>query len=275
MSVAGVALATIISQYLSAIVVVIILFKKKGVSYGLSLDKFSINGSVLKRILRFGIPTGLQGALFNFSNVLLMSGINTLPPTSVTANTIASNIDGITYLAGNCFLQTSMTFAGQNYGAKRLDRLKRVLIYGLIQVTIFTSLVASIELLFQQQLASLYIDPADPNAAEVLEISLEVIGLLVPLYFLCGVQEVFSGTLRGFGYSVSPMLVCIFGVCGVRLFWLYFIFNIPSMHNLKGLVACYPASWAATICGLALLFVVAYRSVRKKLFPRTTADKVG
>ena len=264
MSVEGVAIATISSQYLSAIVSVYTLWRKRDECYGFSFKRICIDPNQLKRILRLGIPSGLQSAMFSISNVLLVSGINTLGDNAIKANTIAANIDSITYLTCNAFSAATMTFTGQNYGAGRLDRVKRTLIFGLIQVVIFGIAIGQIELLFGENLASLYIAADDPNKAEILTLTKEILVLILNVYFVCGLMDVMAGALKGLGYSLSPMIISVVCICGIRIVWRYAAFPIEALNNLTGLYLSYPISWTIAFICYTVLYIIARQKMKAK-----------
>lgn len=270
MSVDGVAIATIVSQYLSAIVSVYILWRKKGECYGFSFKKLCIDPHQLGRILRLGIPSGLQGAMFSISNVLLVSGINTLGDNAIKANTIAANIDSITYLSCNAFSAATMTFTGQNYGAGKLDRVKKTLIFGLVQVVIFGVAVGQLELIFCDPLTSLYIAADDPNRAEILALTKEILVLILNVYFICGLMDVMAGALKGLGYSLSPMIVSVVCICGIRIVWRYVAFPIETFNNLTGIYLSYPISWTIAFICYAVLYIIARHKM--KMRARLIAD---
>ena len=263
MSVEGVGIATIISQYISAVWVVAVLFKRKAQSYALSLKKFCFDLALFKRILRFGVPAGLQSSMFGISNVLLTSAINTFPSAAIKANTIGINIDALTYTVCNAFSTTAMTFSGQNFGAKKFDRVKRVFIYTILQATIFGISVGLIELAFLEPFSSMYIDSADPMKAEIIAHVKEMSGLLLCTYFLCGIMEALSSSLKGLGYSLAPMLISVFCICGVRIFWVFVIFPLPAFNTLRGLYLSYPISWSMTILMLSVLTIFARKKMKK------------
>lgn len=267
MTVEGVALATIISQYASAVWVVIALmrYNTRGECFGFSFGKLCFDTALIKRILRYGIPSGLQSAMFSISNMLLQSAVNTFPTTTVSAYTIASNIDALTYTAINSFSQAAMTFTGQNYGAGKADRIKKVLIYSVIQTVLVGILVGQTELLFGRQLAGLYVSPDDPNALVVVDTAMEVITLLLTTYFIAGIMDCMSGALRGMGYSVIPMLVSLSSICGVRTIWVFFIFPIEKMHTIRGLLLSYPVTWSLASVIFISLAIYAYRKIKKTL----------
>ena len=251
MSVDGVAIATIVSQYLSAITVVTVLWIRREQSYGFSFKNFCFDFRIFRRILRFGVPAGLQGSMFSISNVLLTSGVNQLADSAIKAYTISCNIDAITYTACNSFHHAAMTFTGQNYGAGKYGRIKRVIFLSLIQVTLFGIAIGQLELLFGDQLASLYIAADDPNREEIMAITSEILLLLLNTYFLCGIMDVLSGLLKGLGYSLAPMIMSLTGICVFRVIWVFTVFTIEIFHTPTGLLLCYPLSWSLT----ALMFI--------------------
>ena len=267
MTVEGVALATIISQYASAVWVIIVLarYNAKGECYGFSFKKLCFDTSLMKRILRYGIPSALQSSMFSISNMLLQSAVNTFPTTTVAANTIASNIDALTYTAINSFSQAAMTFTGQNYGAGKVDRIKKVLIFSVLQTVIVGVLIGQIELLFGEQLAGLYIDPRDPNAKVIVDTVMEIITLLLTTYFIAGIMDCLSGALRGMGYSIIPMLVSLSSICGVRTLWVFFVFPLEKMNTVRGLLMSYPVTWSLASIAFFVIALVAYRKIKKHL----------
>lgn len=266
MSVDGVALATIISQYLSAFLVVLVLSKKNGQSYQFSFKKLCFDTAILKRILRIGIPSGIQSSLFSLANIVLTNGINSFKdPNTITAYTITNNIDAITYIACNSFYQAALTFTGQNYGAMKYDRVKKTLLFGLTQVTAIGILISQLELLFGKQLVNLYIASDAPNKIAVTELALEMMELLLTFYFLCGVMEVIVGVLRGLGYSIAPMIISLTGACAFRIFWRYVFFPLKKLNTPRGLLLSFPISWILTILMLLCLFIFAWKKLKRSL----------
>lgn len=271
MTVEGVALATIISQYASAVWVILALarYEGRGECYGFSFRKLCFDVTLIKRILRYGIPTGLQSAMFSVSNMLLQSAVNTFPTTTVAANTIAGNIDGLTYTAINSFAQAAMTFTGQNYGAGKVERIKKVMIFTVLQTIIVGVLIGQIELLFGKQIAMLYIDPSDPNKPIILDTTMKIITLLLSTYFICGIMDCMSGALRGMGYSILPMLISLSSICGLRILWVFFVFPLERMNNIMGLFTCYPVTWGTASVIFIVFAVFAYRKLKKALSKST------
>ena len=271
MSVAGVAIATIVSQYLSAIVSIYVLWRKRSECYGFSFKKICIDKILLKRILRLGIPSGLQSAMFSLSNILLVSGINTLGDHAIKANTIAGNIDAITYLACNAFSAAVMTFTGQNYGAGKIDRVKKSVLYGIIQVAIFGIAIGQLQLLFAEQLSSLYIAADDPNRAEIISLTSDVMVLILNIYFICGLMDVMAGALKGLGYSLSPMIVSIICICGTRIVWRYVAFPLEPFNSIDGIYLSYPISWSLAFICYLVLYIIAKKKIKKRLNPIAAA----
>ena len=279
MSVEGVAIATIVSQYLSAITVVGWLMIKKNQCYAFSLKKLCFDVKLLGRILRFGVPSGIQGSLFSISNILLTSSINSLAQLPqygkhvVTAYTVSGNIDAITFTACNSFHHAAMTFTGQNYGAKKYDRIKTIVFFVLVQVTAMGILVSQTELLFGRQLASLYIDSelAPEIQAHITDMAMEIMTLLLNVYFICGIMDALSGILKGLGYAFIPMIMSLAGICGFRMIWVFAVF--PHLKTTTGLLLCYPLSWGSTILMFIPLLIVAWHKLKKQRADEATEQE--
>jgi Na+-driven multidrug efflux pump len=257
MSVDGVALATIASQYISAIAVVLILMKRKTQPYAIEKEKLQIDRDLLGEILRLGLPAGFQGTLFSISNIILTAGMNTLATTDIAGKTIAINIEGLVYTAMNSYLHASTTFTGQNFGAKKPERIKKSILYADLQAFIVGFFGGMMVLAFGEPLAKLYIDANDPNRAEVLRAALELMTFMLSCYFLCGIMDTLSGALRGLGYSMIPMFVSIGAICVLRAIWVFFVFPPEPFHSLIGIYTIYPISWSLGIIfnTLALLVI--------------------
>lgn len=265
MTVDGVAVATVISQYVSAICIMLVLIKRKDEDYSVSLRKLRIDKRILIRILRLGIPAGLQGCLFSLSNVILTSAVNQFDTVTITAKTIQGNIDAFTYTVMNAYFQTVLTFTGQNYGAMRVDRVRKTLFYGLFQVVAVGIIVSRLEILFIEPLCSLFIEAGSMNYDLIMQEAKAASIFNLRFYFICGIMEVLSAAVRGLGYSISPMLTVLIGACGLRVLWVYLVFPNERFHTLKGLLTCYPVTWAITCLALAVLLAVAFHKFNKKV----------
>ena len=250
MDVAGVALATIASQIISAICVIICVINEKEYCQ-LNLKKLRIYRKELATIIKVGLPAGIQSCIFSFSNIQIQSAVNSFGSSVVAGNSAASNIEGFVYVAMNSIYQAALTFTSQNFGAGKIDRIKKVMFSCSWIVTAVGIIFASLIMVFSSPIIGLY-----TSDAEVAQIALIKLKYVCMPYFLCGLMEVFSGVLRGLNCSVLPMIVSIIGVCGVRVVWVTFIF--PIFNTLSFLYVSYPFSWIVTggihfICYLVIL----------------------
>ena len=264
MSVDGVALATIISQYLSAATVVFILTLKKNEPYGFSFKKLCIDKKLLIQILRFGVPAGIQSSLFSISNIIITAAVNSFPTTTVSAKTIAGNIDGLLYTTLNSYLHASMTFTAQNYGAGKPERVKKSIFTAVLQAAIIGIALGQIMLLVGRDFSSIFIDSNDPNKEIIIDSVMSILRVTVSFYFMCGIMETLSGALRGLGYSLAPMLMSIGGVCGLRILWIFAIFPLEPFNTVSGLYLCYPLTWTTTALMLTVTLAIVWRKTKNK-----------
>ncbi|MBO7170598.1 MAG: MATE family efflux transporter [Clostridia bacterium] len=273
MSVLGVAWATTISQYLAAVAVTVALMRTKG-DHRFFVRKLRFHRSSLGNILRIGVPSGIQGCCFALANVFIQSAVNSFPAVTlpsgevitdvVTGRTIAASIENFVYVAFHSFLQTTLTFVGQNYGAGKQDRVKRSLYVNLFWVTVVGVSVGLLLLAFFRPLCALYIDTSLPGTELVLAKARESGVVMLSTYFLCGIMEVFSGYLRGQGCSLMPMISSLFGACVFRILWVELVFPIPFFHSLSGIVLSWPASWVLVIGFHLLTIYFVKRKSRQK-----------
>jgi Na+-driven multidrug efflux pump len=193
-----------------------------------------------------------------------MTSINQFDTITITAKTIEGNVDNVTYIAMNSYFHTAMTFTGQNYGARKISRIRRVVIYSLIQVVTLGFLVSTTEYLLAENICALFLGKADPNFAYIISSAADMCRFVLPTYFLCGIMEVLSGTVRAMGYSISSMIIVLLSACGFRIVWFIYLFNkFEVLHTVKGLLLGFPVSWVLSILGLAaLFFVVMHRTKR-------------
>ncbi|MDD6061283.1 MAG: MATE family efflux transporter [Oscillospiraceae bacterium] len=238
MDVVGVALATVISQCGAAVLVMLCLLRLPE-DVRLDLRRLGVNGQCLAKIVRIGLPAGLQSCLFSFSNVILQSSVNSLGSAAVSANAAVTNLDNIIYIAMNGVSQSATTFAGQNYGARNIRRVRRTMMDSSALTAVLGAGMGGLCWLLADPLLGLF--TAD---AQVIEIAKGRMAVTLATYMLCGLMEIFSSTLRGMGRSVLPMVVSLLGVCGVRLSWIFFYF--PTHRTLAQLYISYPLSWLAT-----------------------------
>ena len=252
MSVAGVALATIISQAVSAFLVLGCLMRDQGPLH-LDMKKLCIDKRIMIQIMRVGLPAGFQGIVFSLSNVVIQSSINSFGSTAIIAGSAASaNIEGFVYVAMNAFYQTDLTFTSQNYGAGECGRVDRSLILCQAYVVAAGLLLGVLAAVFGHPLAAIYA----PGKEEVISHAILRLKYICIPYFLCGVMDVMVGVLRGLGHSIVPMVVSMVGACGVRLLWVATIFQ--TYHTPQMLYLSYPVSWLIT-GGVHVAFFLAVR----------------
>lgn len=260
MGVAGVACATITSQAVSAILVVITLIKNKGFAK-LEPKKIRVHKKVFIEILRFGIPSGIQSSLFSISNVIIQSTVNDFGKQVVAANTASSQLEAFVYTMMDAVASAAVTAVGQNYGANRFDRIKKTIFICVIFTTITGLFGCGIEILFHRPLLSLYVD--DAQTAQIAFTRLVI--LTVP-YFICGIMNVVNNAIRGIGYSIVPMVIVLIGTCAFRLFWIYCIFPLDPV--ISSIYLSYPISWTLTaIAGTIALLILFMRRQQQKEKP--------
>lgn len=252
MGVAGVAIATATSQYISGFFVVMALVKSEGYMQ-LHLKELRFHKDQAFEMIRIGFPAGLQGIIFSISNVLIQSSVNSFGKIVMAGNTAASNIEGFVYTAMNSIYQTALSFTSQNMGAKRYDRIDKILFECQLTVIII-GLVAGIgAYTMGDKLLAIY--DSDP---EVIGYGLTRMSLVCAPYFLCGMMDVMVGSLRGMGYSIMPMIVSLTGACLFRVIWILTVF--AANHTLFTLYISYPISWALTFS----IHLLCYLVVRRK-----------
>jgi putative MATE family efflux protein len=259
MNVAGVALATVASQAFSAIAVVIVLMRRSD-ACKLELKKLRFYKAQMLKMIRIGLPAGIQGSLFSISNVLIQSSVNSFGDVFMSGHAAAGNIEGFVYACLNAFHQTAVNFTGQNFGARQYDRVKKILWICLGCVTVVGIVTGTAALAFGEQLLSIYItDSQEAIACGVLRMS-----YLCVSYFLLGMLDVSTGTLRGMGASVVPMIISVLGICGIRIGWIYSIFQIEAFHTPQCLYLSYPLSWVVTFAAQFVAFFILFRRHIKK-----------
>ena len=258
MDVDGVAIATIISQYLSAILVVRCLMREEGALH-LDLRRLGLKWRIVKRILQVGLPAGVQGVIFSLSNVVIQSSLNSFnDPVVVAGSAAAANIEGFVYAAMNAFYQTALTFTGQNYGAGQCRRVDRVLLLCESFSMVTGLILGNLAYLFGTQLAGIYA----PGEPDVIAQALVRMCFICCPYCLCGFMDTMVGVLRGIGYSVGPMVVSLVGACGLRLVWVATL--SPLFRTPATLYLSYPVTWTIT----GLVHVGVFLFVRKRAYAK-------
>lgn len=263
MGVAGVAIATTISQYIAAALIVASLLKADGYMK-LSFDKIRISKDKALGMMKIGLPAGFQGALFSISNILIQSGINSFGSVVMAGNTAAGNLEGFVYMGMNAVYQTSLSFTSQNMGAKQYDRVKKIF-WTCVRVVIVVGLVLGVGAwLLGDKLLRLYTD--EP---EVIKYGVERLGVVSATYFLCGIMDTMVGGLRGMGYSITPMIISLTAVCILRMIWIATIFQ--SIHTPVILYLSYPVSWTVAAIGNYVNYLYAMKKLDKMKAEEATA----
>lgn len=259
MDVAGVALATVISQCISAGLVLRCLIKETG---GIHLDLrcLGIDKSNFMKILQVGLPAGFQGMLFSLSNVVIQSSVNGFGETIVAGNSAAGNIEGFVYMAMNAFHQAAISFTSQNIGAGRYDRVNKILYTAQLYVVIVGLSMGLAVVKFGEPLLGLY-----TNNPVVVDAGMIRLKYIVTLYFLCGMMDVMVGSLRGLGYAIMPMIVSLIGACGLRLLWIATIFKLPEFHTIEMIYITYPITWTLTLLAHIICFMIVRRRLPKNM----------
>ncbi len=260
MNVAGVALATTASQAISAILVVRALMKRVDECH-LDLKKLRFHPVQLKKMIRIGLPAGIQSSLFSISNVLIQSSVNSFGDIFMSGNAASSNLEGFVYVTLNAFHQTAVNFIGQNLGAKRMDRVYKTLWICLGCVIVVGLSLGFTVWSFGETLLSIYIT----DSAEAISYGMIRLSFICLPYFLCGLMDVTTGALRGLGASFAPMLISVLGVCGFRIGWIYTIFQIPRFHTPQCLYFSYTVSWSVTFLCELVAFLFVYRKTKRQM----------
>lgn len=268
MDVAGVALATVISQAVSALLIVRALMNRQD-ACRLYLNELRIKRAPLLKMIRIGLPAGIQGSLFSISNVIIQSSVNSFGSVVMSGNAAAGNIEGFVYVTMNSFHQTALNFTGQNAGAGKYDRVSRISLICLVSVTVTGIVFGALAYIFGTPLLSIYIT----DSTEAIGYGLTRMLFLCVPYFLCGLMDVTTGVMRGMGSSLAPMLITVLGVCGMRIIWIYTIFQIPQYHTLESIYISYPISWLLTFAAQLIAYSVLTRSVKRHAAER--AQRAG
>ena len=261
LGVAGVAIATVVSQYIALALVLICLLRLEGCAR-LELKKLHFYPDEALRMIQIGLPAGLQSVIFNISNVMIQSSINSFGANVIAANTAAANLDAFVYTACNSVYHAAMTFTSQNLGAGKPDRIRPVYRDCILTVLLIGVPLSALLYLLGPQLLGIYVARSDPAYDAVIASGMVRVTYMGATYFTCGVMETCCGMVRGLGRSWLPMVVSVFGACVLRIIWIYTIFR--AQHTLGILYLSYPVSWVITAAVHILCFVLIYRSMMKR-----------
>jgi len=251
MGVEGVALATIVAQAIAAVLVICCLMQSEGALH-LELSRVRLTKEQLVRILRIGLPAGMQGAIFSASNVLIQSSINSFGSIAMAGSTAASNIENFVYVSMNACHQTAVSFVSQNLGAGKLERIKHIFVQCILLVVVIGLVMGMGCHMFSKQLLGIY-----SSDSEVIWYGMRRLALISAPYFICGVMDTLVGCIRGLGSSVLPMVVSLVGACGLRILWIFTIFR--WFRSWDTLFVSYPVTWTVTAIVHLICLVVLYR----------------
>ncbi len=256
MSVMGVAIATTVSQFVSALLVAFYLADPSD-PYGLEIRNLRIEKSLLGQVFRIGIPASINGMVFSISNIQIQASINLFGAAAMAGSSASSNIEGFVYTSMNAVHHGALNFAGQNYGAGQKEKIPKILRICLLYVSVIGLVLGALLLLFKEPLLKLYISDMPSIRYGILRAN-----IICSTYFLCGMMDIFPGVLRGMGYSMMPMVVSLLGACGFRLIWIATVFQ--WFFSLEILFISYPISWTLTMLVHAICYFVVMRKEKKK-----------
>lgn len=259
LGVAGVAICTAISQFCAAAMVILYLMHKQHGFFHFKIREIRIYKRELLEITKIGLPAGLQSFIFSFSNLMIMSSINSLGTAVLDGNGAASSLESFVYTPINSCAQGALTFASANYGAKNKPNIVRAMLYAMGLMLMVWAVFSGIILLFASPLLQLYI-----SASASINAAWQRMLVILSTYFLCGVMDIFAYGLRAIGYSTLPTIISAIGVCGFRLFWVFAIFPIPYFNNLLWLALSYPISWLLSSLILLTCFIILFKRLRFK-----------
>lgn len=258
MDVAGVALATVISQCISAVLVLRCLMKESG-AIRLEKQYLGVDKEIFFKILQIGLPAGVQGSLFSLSNVVIQSSVNSFGATVVAGNSAAQNVEGFVYVAMNAFSQATVAFVSQNLGAGKYERINKIVITTMLSVLVIGLVLGNALYLFGEPVLHLYSDNET-----VVTAGLKRLSIICCMYALCGMMDCMVGAMRGLGYSVMPMIVSLLGACAFRMAWIFVFFQIEQFHTIDTVYFAYPISWTLTLAVHILCFLIVRRNLKKR-----------
>ncbi len=256
MDVAGVSLATIISQGISAFFVVLCMINNKGF-FNFKFKQMKFYKKEALEILKIGLPAGIQSTIFSLSNVLIQSSVNSLGTNVMDGSGASGSLEGFVYTSMNAVATSCVAFVSANYGAKKKNNIKKVIMYTCLLVVLMDFIVGSIILTFQDQLLGLYV-----NTEEAMAAGKQRIVIIIGTYFLCGLMDTFAYSLRGIGYSITPAVVSLIGACGIRVLWIFTIFRMDEFHSIFGVALSYPISWIITALAQFTIFLFLFSKIK-------------
>ncbi len=257
MDVAGVALATVISQCISAALIMICLIRETDF-YKFDFKKLKPDKKIVGKILRIGIPAGFQGVVFSLSNVVVQSSINGFGSVVMAGSAAAASIEGFVWVSMNAFSQGALTFTSQNVGGGKYSRINKITFISCVSAAVTGLVLGNLAYIFGESLLSIY-----DSRPEIIAPGLTRMQLVCGMYFLCGLMDCIVGTIRGMGYAVAPTVVSMLGACGLRILWIATVFKLPQFHTEFYLFMSYPVSWGITFAAHFICYIF-----MRKRFPK-------
>ena len=272
LSIAGVAIATVASKYYSAVAVMVVLYRRKGEMYAFDPKKMRAHRGTILRMLRLGVPTGLQSACFSLANLASTAALNSFPnEIYISARSIGTDIDHISSTVAGAFLPAAMTATAQNAGARKPERVKRVFAFSMLQAFVIVGVLSNLLRIFAGDISHIFIRADDPDILAKTEAVQVWCNVMLSTHFLAGVLNSATGVVRGLGYSMTPLILNLIGTVGARLVWIYgYFFNLPerTLVEFEKLAYMYPISWGATALLIAVLCIVAFSRLEKTIDQR-------
>lgn len=258
LEVAGVAISTVISQAASAAMILVYLMRNKGL-FSFSFKNIDFSWQKFLKVVKVGIPAGIQSSAFSLSNAFLQSGVNSFGPDAIAGSTAVATVEGLLWVSLTSFQNATTTFISQNVGAGKIERVNKVLASTISMTAILGLIVGIGSYLLSDPILSIFIE----NNPTAIEYGHQRLMITFPIYFLAGIMGVLPGAVRGLGYSVSPSLIAIFGACGIRIIWIYTIFKM--FPSLSVLYLVHPITWIITDVALVINYIICYRMVKKRI----------
>ncbi len=264
--VVGVAVATVISQALSATLIMIKLVRSQGL-FSFKFKGITFSWQKLGKIVKVGIPAGIQSCAMNLSNAFLQSGVNSFGNDAIAGSTAVATVEGLLWVTLTSFQNATTTFISKNVGAGKIERVNKILFTTISMTAVLGVIIGLGSYLLADPILSIFIDD-NPVAVQY---GFDRLKITFPIYFLAGIMGVLPGAVRGLGYSTSPSLIAIFGACGIRIIWIYTIFRMyPSLSTLY---LVHPITWVITDTALVINYIICYKIVKKRIKAPKATEK--
>jgi len=263
----GVAYATLVSQILSVVFVIWILMKRKNENYALKLSQLRPDGYTAKRIMKFAVPGTIQGSVAHVMNVFLASAANIFAPEVIEARTVASNIDTLLSTVIATYAIVTLTFTGQNRGARKPDRAKKALFYAILQSCGIALVCGQVMLFFREPLIRLFVNESNYDVAEITKHATTIMSIILPSYIISGATNSLVGFIKGLGYALPPMVVSIIDMGLVRAIWIFALF--PFMQTLSFLYLIYPVSWGMNLIAYTAVALFIWKKSKARMLEKT------